>query len=105
MLETLRSKTDAAWLVDLLHAFNKGDLDQIVLLKPIWSQNRDLGAASSLLEEKAVLLALTEMFFRCPPNKRTVSFDDISKATKVPLNKVGYQSLAYDFSARILFVI
>ena len=89
VLESLRAKKDAAWLVDLLHAFNKGDLDQIAKLKPKWSSVKDLAAASQLLEEKAIMLAMMEMFFRRPPNQRTVAFEDISKATKTPINRVS----------------
>ncbi|VUZ55166.1 unnamed protein product [Hymenolepis diminuta] len=88
VLESLRSKPDAAWLVDLLHAFNRGDLDCIVQLKPKWSAVNDLAAAAGLLQEKALLLALMEMFFRRPSNQRTVSFADIVAATKLPLDKV-----------------
>ena len=74
--------------MDLLHAFNKGDLDSIVRLRPQWSAVKDLEAASDLLQEKATLLALMEMFFRRPPNSRTVSFADIAAATQSPLDKV-----------------
>ncbi|VDK34884.1 unnamed protein product [Taenia asiatica] len=88
ILETLRSKPDVAWLVDMLHAFNKGDLDTIMRLRPQWSAVKDLAEACELLQEKAVLLALMEMFFRRPPNQRTVSFADIAAATKLPLDKV-----------------
>ncbi|VDM32399.1 unnamed protein product [Hydatigera taeniaeformis] len=88
ILETLRSKPDMAWLVDMLHAFNKGDLDTIMQLRPQWSAVKDLAEACELLQEKAILLALMEMFFRRPPNQRTVSFAEIAAATKSPLDKV-----------------
>ncbi|VDD81056.1 unnamed protein product [Mesocestoides corti] len=90
ILESLRAKKDAAWLVDLLHAFNKGDLDVVAKLKPKWSKVKDLAVASQFLQEKAVLLALMEMFFRRPPNHRTVTFEEIAKATRSPVDKVEY---------------
>ncbi len=110
VLETLRQKKDAVWLVDLLHAFNKGDLDKIAKLKSKWSSVKDLNAASALLEEKAVLLALMEMFFRRPPNQRTVSFEDIAKATKTPINRVSSCSFpgvfkTLSFSSTMLTVL
>ncbi|VDN15039.1 unnamed protein product [Dibothriocephalus latus] len=86
----MRSNAKNAWLVDLLHAFNKGDLQKIAALKPTWTQNKDLAAAATLLEEKARLLALMELFFRRPPNKRTVSFEDIAKATGTTIDKVEF---------------
>lgn len=91
-MESLRSKPDASWLVDLLHAFNRGDLDCILKLQPKWSAVKDLAAATDLLQEKAVLLALMEMFFRRPSNQRTVTFADIVAATKLPLDKVCYST-------------
>ncbi|VDM00483.1 unnamed protein product [Schistocephalus solidus] len=90
VLEELRNNARNAWLVDLLHAFNKGDLQKIAALKPTWMQNKDLAAAASLLEEKARLLALMELFFRRPPNQRTVSFEDIAKATGTSIDKVEF---------------
>lgn len=74
----------------MLHAFNKGDLDTIMHLRPQWSAVKDLAEACELLQEKAILLALMEMFFRRPPNQRTVSFADIAAATKSPLDKVHH---------------
>ncbi|KAM7533499.1 hypothetical protein Aperf_G00000121931 [Anoplocephala perfoliata] len=88
VLESLRSNKESAWLVDLLHAFNRGDLDSILALRPQWSAVNDLAAAADLLQEKALLLALMEMFFRRPSNQRTVSFIDISAATKLPVDKI-----------------
>lgn len=61
-------------------------------LRPKWSAVNDLAAAAGLLQEKALLLALMEMFFRRPSNQRTVSFADIVAATKLPLDKVWFWS-------------
>ncbi|KAG5454884.1 26S proteasome non-ATPase regulatory subunit 13 [Clonorchis sinensis] len=80
--------TPDAWLVDLLNAFNRGDISQLEALRSQWSTQADLVAAESRLKDKVTLLCLAEMIFRRPPNKRTLTFAEITAATRVPEDQV-----------------
>ncbi|VDP87775.1 unnamed protein product [Echinostoma caproni] len=82
ILNSLRDTPDS-WLIDLLNAFNRGDLQQLEALKSQWSSQADLVAAESRLTDKVKLLCLCELIFRRPANKRTLTFSEISEATRV----------------------
>jgi hypothetical protein len=60
VLETLKS-TDKAWLVDLLYAFNTGDIVLFEKMKPQWSSIADLAAQELKLRQKISLLCLMEV--------------------------------------------
>ncbi|OON16419.1 PCI domain protein, partial [Opisthorchis viverrini] len=81
--------TPDAWLIDLLNAFNRGDISQLEALRSQWSTQADLVAAESRLKDKVTLLCLAEMIFRRPPNKRTLTFAEITAATRVPEDQRG----------------
>ncbi|KAF5402732.1 26S proteasome non-ATPase regulatory subunit [Paragonimus heterotremus] len=83
VLNSLHNTPDA-WLVDLLNAFNHGDINQLEALRGRWSSQADLVAAEPQLRDKVTLLCLAEMIFRRPANKRTLSFSEITAATQVP---------------------
>ncbi|CAL8073752.1 unnamed protein product [Calicophoron daubneyi] len=87
VLKSLENTTDA-WLVDLLSAFNRGDINQLEALRGQWSSQADLLAAESRLKDKVTLLCLCEMIFRRPANKRTLTFAEISAATRVPNDQI-----------------
>uniref|UniRef100_A0A1B0DJX4 26S proteasome non-ATPase regulatory subunit 13 n=3 Tax=Phlebotomus papatasi TaxID=29031 RepID=A0A1B0DJX4_PHLPP len=57
-------------------------------MKPKWSKIADLAAQEVKLRQKISLLCLMEMTFKRPANQRTISFDEIAKETKLPLNEV-----------------
>ena len=44
--------TENEWLIDLLFAFNSGDVAKFRALKPKWSSQPDLAAHETLLFEK-----------------------------------------------------
>ncbi|THD19992.1 26S proteasome non-ATPase regulatory subunit [Fasciola hepatica] len=89
VLESLRGSADS-WLIDLLNAFNRGDLQQLEVLKNHWSAQADLLSAESRMMDKVKLLCLCELIFRRPANKRTLTFAEISQATRVPLEQLEH---------------
>ncbi|CAH8531036.1 unnamed protein product [Schistosoma turkestanicum] len=89
VLKSLQGSSQA-WLIDLLQAFNRGDLNQLDRLRSCWSVQADLVAAESKLKDKVTLLCLVEMIFRRPTNQRTLTFAEISSTTRVPIDKVEH---------------
>ncbi|PNF30056.1 26S proteasome non-ATPase regulatory subunit 13 [Cryptotermes secundus] len=87
VLEMLKS-TDKAWLVDLLYAFNTGDIVLFEKMKPQWSSIADLAAQELKLRQKISLLCLMEMTFKRPATDRQLTFEEISRETRLPLNEV-----------------
>jgi len=60
ILETLKS-TDKAWLVDLLYAFNTGDIVRFEQMKTLWMNIPDLATQELKLRQKISLLCLMEV--------------------------------------------
>jgi len=87
VLDTLK-ETENGWLVDLLLAFNTGDVERFRQLKSKWSTQADLAANEILLFEKVCLLCLMEMTFRREATERQISFNEIADATSLPVNQV-----------------
>ncbi|CAH8593180.1 unnamed protein product [Schistosoma margrebowiei] len=89
VLKSLQGSSQA-WLIDLLQAFNRGDLNQLDQLRSRWCVQADLVAAEPKLKDKVTLLCLVEMVFRQPTNKRTLTFLEISSTTRVPTDQVEH---------------
>jgi 26S proteasome regulatory subunit N9 len=53
--------TNNQWLVELLYAFNRGDLEKFEALRSFWSQQADLKAAEVKMRQKICLLCLMEV--------------------------------------------
>ncbi|XP_020279106.1 26S proteasome non-ATPase regulatory subunit 13 [Pseudomyrmex gracilis] len=87
VLESLKG-TPNAWLVDLLQAFNAGDIVALERLKPQWSKVADLAAQELKLRQKISLLCLMEMTFKRQANNRQLTFAEISQETRLPLGEV-----------------
>ncbi|XP_056639649.1 26S proteasome non-ATPase regulatory subunit 13 [Diorhabda sublineata] len=87
VLESLKS-TENAWLVELLYAFNSGNINKFEAMKPQWGAIADLAAEELFLRQKISLLCLMEMTFNRPSHNRQLTFDEISKETKLPLNEI-----------------
>lgn len=62
-------KPSKPWLIDLLRAFNAGDLKAFEQLRPQWSSQPDLLNNDTLLKKKIRLLCLMEMAYIRPANK------------------------------------
>lgn len=87
ILESLKG-TENEWLIELLQAFNKGDINKFEQMKPQWSKIPDLLAQETKLRKKVALLGLMEMTFVRPADKRSISFEEIAAETKLPLNEI-----------------
>ncbi|KAH8281153.1 hypothetical protein KR054_012507 [Drosophila jambulina] len=87
ILESLKG-TENEWLVELLKAFNTGDINKFNDMKKIWSGIPDLAAQEVKLRQKISLLCLMEMTFKRSAIERAISFTDIAQETKLPAKEV-----------------
>lgn len=87
VLDSLKS-TNNAWLIDLLSAFNSGDIAKFEHMKPKWREVPDLRAHELKLKQKISLLCLMEMTFKRASNQRDLTFQEISQATRLPIDEV-----------------
>lgn len=62
VLQTLKT-TENSWLVDLLYAFNSGDINKFESMKTKWASIADLAAQELFLRQKISLLCLMEVSF------------------------------------------
>lgn len=72
-------KNKNPWLLDLLYAFNAGDLDKFEKLRPQWYSQPDLATNETQLRKKISLLCLMEMTF--VSNDGVLTFEQIAKNT------------------------
>jgi 26S proteasome regulatory subunit N9 len=87
ILSSLNGSQDQ-WLVDLLFALNRGDLEKFNALKPLWSLQADLKAAEVKMRQKICLLCLMEMAFTRPANNRQLTFIEVANKTQLPEDEV-----------------
>ncbi|XP_017111333.1 26S proteasome non-ATPase regulatory subunit 13 [Drosophila elegans] len=87
ILESLKG-TENEWLMELLKAFNTGDINKFNDMKKIWSKIPDLAAQEVKLRQKISLLCLMEMTFKRSAIERAISFTDIAHETKLPAKEV-----------------
>ncbi|RWS15827.1 26S proteasome non-ATPase regulatory subunit 13-like protein [Dinothrombium tinctorium] len=79
-------KGENQWLIDLLYAFNSGNLEVYEKLRPQWTQQADLAAHEVALRQKICLLCLMEMTFQS--SNGVLKFADIAKNAHVPESDV-----------------
>lgn len=84
IIESLHKETP--WLVDLLNAFNSGDLAKYEQLSPQWRKQPDLHSHELQLRKKITLLALMEMTFKSSTG--VLTFQEIATQTHLPLPEV-----------------
>jgi len=82
ILASLRG-TDRDWLVELMMAFNSGNIDKFNSLRDQWSSQPDLKAAEAVMRNKINLLCLMEMTFQRPATDRQLTFDSIAQTAKI----------------------
>ncbi|XP_014787453.1 26S proteasome non-ATPase regulatory subunit 13 [Octopus bimaculoides] len=80
--------TNREWLVQLLYAFNSGNLAKFDSLKTHWAAVPELVAEEVALKQKIRLLCLMEMTFSRPATSRQLSFADIAREADIPLYEV-----------------
>uniref|UniRef100_K3WE44 PCI domain-containing protein n=1 Tax=Globisporangium ultimum (strain ATCC 200006 / CBS 805.95 / DAOM BR144) TaxID=431595 RepID=K3WE44_GLOUD len=86
--------TDKQWLSDLLHAFNRGDIDQfndIVGKNQVeFNAQPALSSKKEYVKEKVALLALMVLVFQRPSHERNIAFIEIAEATRLPVAQVEW---------------
>lgn len=87
VLDSLKS-TKNGWLVELLRAFNSGDIAKFDKMESQWRTVPDLSSHKIKLRQKVYLLCLMEMTFKRPANDRLLTFEEISKETGLAINEV-----------------
>jgi len=87
ILESLRG-TPNQWIVDVLVAFNAGDVAKYEAMRGQWSTQSDLKVNEMVLYEKVCLLALMEMTFRRSSTDRLLTFEAVAAQTHLPVDKV-----------------
>jgi 26S proteasome regulatory subunit N9 len=84
IIETMKPQNK--YMKDLLYAFNSGDLAKYESLKSKWSEQPDLASHEIQMRQKICLLSLMEMTFKS--SNGVLSFEEIAKQTRLPLNDV-----------------
>lgn len=87
VLDTLRH-TPNEWLIDLLNVFNTGDIRRFEEMQPKWASIGDIAVQKDKLRRKISLLCLMEMTFKRPSKDRKLTFQEIAKETKLPIDEV-----------------
>ena len=79
--------TREQWLIDLLEAFNVGDVEKFESLRTHWQVQPDLRMAENILKRKINLLCLMDMIFTAG-GTRSLNFNDVAQRAKLPLEQV-----------------
>jgi len=87
VLEVLKNG-EKQWLVDVLFAFNSGNIARFDELKTHWANQPDLASHEIDMRKKISLLCLMEMTFKRPATNRQLTFQEIADETRLPLNEV-----------------
>ncbi|XP_022660301.1 26S proteasome non-ATPase regulatory subunit 13-like [Varroa jacobsoni] len=80
--------TPRAWVIELLRAFNHGDLAKYNALRPQWTTQMDLQANELTLKRKMCLLCLMEMTLDKATNQRVLTFQEVATRTTLPVIEV-----------------
>ncbi|CAF4098889.1 unnamed protein product [Rotaria sp. Silwood2] len=86
VLDALKN-TREQWLIDLLQAFNIGDVEKFEALRALWQSQPDLRMAEIILQKKITLLCLMDMIF-VAGGTRALSFNDVAKRTRLSIDQV-----------------
>ncbi|KAB7508169.1 26S proteasome non-ATPase regulatory subunit 13 [Armadillidium nasatum] len=87
ILESLKSSS-GEWLMELLYAFNEGNLSKFESMRTQWSTQPDLVAKEIQLREKIRLLCLMEMTFKRKAWDRQLTFSEIAQETGLQVDQV-----------------
>ncbi|XP_026478609.1 26S proteasome non-ATPase regulatory subunit 13-like [Ctenocephalides felis] len=89
ILQSLKD-TENSWMIDLLNAFNRGDIAVYENMRPKWTKITDLVVNEIALRQKISLLCLMEMTFKRAANNRQLKFEDIAMETRLPVDEVEF---------------
>lgn len=87
--EQFSSENEFSWLMELLLACARGDIQQFIditnrpAVQTAIQAQPALVARADVIKEKITLLSLVHMVFERPSQQRTLSFEDICEATKI----------------------
>jgi len=87
ILDVLRD-SQKQWLVDLLYAFNSGNIHRFDELKAHWGNQPDLCSNEFKMRQKITLLCLMEMTFKRAATDRQLTFQEIATETRLPEEEV-----------------
>lgn len=87
ILDSLKN-TANEWLIDLLFVFNSGDTRKFEEMQPKWASIGDIAVQKDKLRRKISLLCLMEMTFKRQSKDRKLTFLEIAKETKLPIDEV-----------------
>lgn len=86
--------TDKRWLAQLLHAFNRGDIDEfndiVARHQSEFDAQPALSSKKEYVKEKVALLALMVLVFQRPSHERNIAFREIAEATRLPAAQVEW---------------
>ena len=88
ILQTLKADSERVWIIELLRAFNRGDIKRFEDLRPSWSTQSDLQSNELILQRKLRLLSLMELTFQRQATMRTLPFSLISQTAYVATDEV-----------------
>lgn len=86
--------TPEAWMRELMATFQRGNIDEF---NGILAEHREafdrfaaLRGAEETIKEKIALVALMELVSSRPAHERSISFEDIAEATRLPVESVEW---------------
>ena len=88
ILQTLKGDPEKVWVIDLLRAFNRGDIKRFEESRKFWGDQTDLKSNEITLQRKLRLLSLMELTFQRQSTQRTLQFSLISETAQIPLDEV-----------------
>ncbi|CAJ0587129.1 unnamed protein product, partial [Mesorhabditis spiculigera] len=78
------------WLLDVLFAFNSGDLNQFYALEKDWGGWPDMKKQRNFLVEKIRLLSIMEIALARPSKERTIAFAEIAGKAQIDTKSVEH---------------
>ncbi|CAJ0945614.1 unnamed protein product, partial [Mesorhabditis belari] len=78
------------WLLDVLYAFNEGDLNKFYGLERYWGGWPDMKKQKEFLVEKIRLLSIMEIALARPSKERNISFGEIATKAQIETSKVEH---------------
>jgi len=86
------ANTENDWMINFLNAFNTGDIENYHSLIVSHSQQLNnypiLISNKVILERKISIMALMELVFQTASENRAISFADIARCTKLPIDQI-----------------
>jgi len=82
ILDALKG-TQEQWLIDVLYAFNAGDLNKFYQFKKHWGEWDDIKKHQEFLENKIRLLCLMEIALARPSKERHIPFEEIARRAQI----------------------